>query len=691
MNIYGLLNYDTYSKIPITEEQFFDEYEYNIEGMFNGITLKNKICKTLKRSTDTIWLQEYLRIITQYTTRLTNQGETYTDEELFDLFKLVCIRDRFYCMHGLDIFEGITGELKTTIERQSECYINNLCDDVLVYENIYTDSVETGYLFLSNDIYDYESYIPYRKDGNILRPILWNYNENGIEIDKTQGETTILPSDIVIKHGNCFYQNIGVNDTVCHATATGAYKSNGDYEVDIVPTTTPVGDFKVVLDGVETVVDGTDIMYSNGKLTVKRAFNYNRISLTGCPAFSSNISSPCSYTFTNNSDSNKVSITIGGTPLPTASELVMYIDNVIFNSQYYTYNPTTGVLEFTITEALYNKAFSIHVATCVFSFAIDHDTGTTTVTITPLISNYTYTACDGCDLKTYQVTYELDPEAEVENTYMAVVTMTNTIVDGCKEEYLKYMYYCESGKKYLITTPYYKCYGDAAWTEGTPSDPIEQQDPEECEHPTTPLDYEYDECDGCTKIHHVVSYAFNEDTNSYDMTDTETETENGCKESEYIDRYYCEDGKKYKVTDEYYICPGGTLTFVGSTTPVEQEDPGECARPEPPESYEYDTCNNCDAIHHTITYDYNETTGMYDKTDTTTIIEDGCMESFYESKYVCEYNEPDYEVKEYRKLWIKCPNDASWVTEGIWIEYGIPFTDERCADGFEGYLLEIGI
>ena len=59
MNIYGLLNYDTYSKIPITEEQFFDEYEYNIEGMFNGITLKNRICKTLKRGTDTIWYRDW--------------------------------------------------------------------------------------------------------------------------------------------------------------------------------------------------------------------------------------------------------------------------------------------------------------------------------------------------------------------------------------------------------------------------------------------------------------------------------------------------------------------------------------------------------------------------------------------------------------------------------------------------------
>lgn len=542
MNIFGYTDdYALYSKIPISAAEWLEEYEYNIDDLYSRINLGIKPCKILRRSTDMLWLQEYLRMITQYTTRMTNSGETYTDEDLFALFKLPLVRNRTLCKYSIDIYDGMDSVLREAIKSQDECFLNNQCNDVFYYREITNDDDTIDILMYSNDIFSYGEYIPYRKTGTILSVITYSYDEDGLLIPKAQESGAITAADIVLKKGYCFYADIGLYVAPCASTATGVYQDNGDFVVTMDPLTVSNNDFTIMLDGVERVIDGTEIIYANGILTIKEGYKYNRISLSGCPVLTESIVSPCNYTFTLAQTSTKITITIGGSVLPVADELSLLIDNATFPTENYTYNANTGVIEIDITAAYYNHPFSVKAATCTFNFVIIDSSGNIEVIVDPTINTYTYFACDGCDYKEIEVSYILDSEAAVKNTYKSVETVINTTVNGCRESYIKYDYYCSDSKKYLVTTEYSKCYGDTSWTEGTPSEPEEQVDAGECVLPTAPEGEIYDECDGADLYTHTITYVYNETTNSYDKVDTVTlKTANGCQESYTISKYVCD-------------------------------------------------------------------------------------------------------------------------------------------------------
>lgn len=96
MKIYGLWkDYSLYDKINISAEDFFNEYEFNVEEVFAGVVMRNKVCKSLQRAADMLWLEEYLRIIGKDISLREVNGEGWTHEEVFAQYKLVCIQTLF--------------------------------------------------------------------------------------------------------------------------------------------------------------------------------------------------------------------------------------------------------------------------------------------------------------------------------------------------------------------------------------------------------------------------------------------------------------------------------------------------------------------------------------------------------------------------------------------------------------------
>ena len=685
MNIFGYTDdYVLYTKIPITAAQWLEEYEYNIDDLYSRINLSIKPCKILRRGTDMLWLQEYLRMITQYQTRMTNSGETYTDEDIFALFKIPLVRNKFLCKYSIDIYDGMDSVLREAITSLDECFLNNRCEDVFYYNEITNDDLSVDFLFFSNDIYSYGEYIPYRKTGTVLSVIDYSYDENGILIPVVQ--TTggdIAAADVVLKKGYCFYDNIGVYELPCTSTATGVYTDNGDFVVTMNPLTVLSDDFTITIDGVARTIDGTTIIYANGILTIKEAYNYNRITLTGCPTYNEPIGSTCNYTFTLAQTTTKVTITIGGTTLPTADEVAMTIDNTEFTD--YTYTANTGVLEIDISSGYYEHAFSIIVAKCTFNFVIEDNNGNVEVIIDPTINTYTYFACDGCDYKEIEVSYALDPTAVVENTYKSVETVINTTVDGCKETYTKYDYYYSDSKKYLVTTIYTKCYGDAAWTEGTPSVPIEQADPGECVLPTPPEGEIYDECYGADLYTHTITYVYNETTHAYDEVDTVTlKTADGCKETYTVIENICVDGVS-KIRTTVYTKNFGDAQWVAGTPTVETGGTADCLE----EIEGLERCNGCDKETYTKTINYDTDTHAYTTTEAITDTEvNGCQESYTISKYVCD---GAGNAQRYDKTCTRCKGVGTYPawTCGSWIAIGTPYQENGCTNVQAGLLVDM--
>lgn len=682
MNIFGYTDdYALYSKIPISAAEWLEEYEYNIDDLYSRINLGIKPCKILRRGTDMLWLQEYLRMITQYTTRMTNSGETYTDEDLFALFKLPLVRNRTLCKYSIDIYDGMDSVLREAIKSQDECFLNNQCNDVFYYREITNDDDTIDILMYSNDIFSYGEYIPYRKTGTILSVITYSYDEDGLLIPKAQESGAITAADIVLKKGYCFYADIGLYVAPCASTATGVYQDNGDFVVTMDPLTVSNNDFTIMLDGVERVIDGTEIIYANGILTIKEGYKYNRISLSGCPVLTESIVSPCNYTFTLAQTSTKITITIGGSVLPVADELSLLIDNATFPTENYTYNANTGVIEIDITAAYYNHPFSIKAATCTFNFVIIDSSGNIEVIVNPTINTYTYFACDGCDYKEIEVSYILDSEAAVENTYKSVETVINTTVNGCRESYIKYDYYCSDSKKYLVTTEYSKCYGDTSWTEGTPSEPEEQVDPGECVLPTAPEGEIYDECDGADLYTHTITYEYNETTNSYDETDTITlKTANGCKETYSIVENICVNGVSKVRTTVYTKNFGDELWTAGEPT-LEDGGTADCIE----EISGLVRCNSCNKETYTKIIKYDTDAHSYAITENITDTDvDGCKETYTITKYVCLAGN---QAQQYDKTCYKCFGDSVW-TCGSWTPVGSPSAEPKCGDGSEGLLVD---
>ena len=680
MNIYGITDgYSIYDKIPITEAQWFDEYEYNIEDLYSGITMNLRVCKSLRKGSDILWLQEYLKMITQYIARQTNNGTVPEEETIFDSYKLICIHHRFVCKYGIDIFEGIQGLLRDMISRLDECYNPIICDAVLYGEAITIEDIDYIKIY-SDTVYDFEGYIPYVKlTETHLQEITDYYTEDGYLYIKNTN--TWENADIIVKNVNCFYI-VNTPTPICNSTATGVYNANGDYVLTITPAVEET-DIILTLDGEAKAIDGVNIIYANGVLTIKNAYMYNRISVTGCPVISGVIGSSCLYTFTNNSDDDDVKIVVSGGTLPTETDIVIKKDNAVFPTASWTYDAQTGEISFPIEEAYLSSSFSITIGKCVFNFSFDEDSSTIVVNNPAVITDYELTKCSGCDLLTIEISYVLDPEAEVPNTYIPVETILSTIVDGCKETYTKIDYYCADNKKYSSTVTYTKCFGDASWTA---SEPVieEMADPGECALPTPPEGEIYDECNGADLYTHTITYVYNETTHAYDETDTVTlKTANGCKETYSIIENICVNGIA-NIRTTVYTKNFGDAQWVAGTPTVETGGTADCLE----EISGLERCDGCDKEVYTKTIKYDTDTHAYTITETITNTDaNGCQESYTISKYVCD---GAGNAQRYDKTCTRCNGVGTYPawTCGSWVAIGTPYTEEKCGDGSAGLLVD---
>ena len=691
MKIFGIINeYDLYSKIPITEEHFFDEYESGIEEVFTAILLNEKTCKTLRRATDLVWLQEYLRMITRHVTRTENAGEIITDEEIFEKFRLVCIRDRFYCKYQIDIFDGLNAIFRKEIMDQNRCYLKERCLERFIYRNVYDGEDIVAYHIFSEDIYNYDGYTPYFTvdGGNKLYPLCFTKSDDGLIIDSTKNGTFVPIEDIVIHYDKCFYTGITPAKGLCEDTASGVYNADGSYTITITPLTVEQKYFKLYLDGEETIIDGIDIVYIDGILTIKDAFKYNKVGLRGCPTFYGNIQSNCLYTFSYaNTAENEIEITIGGaTPLPTKEDIVIDFDGSTFD-EVWGYNESTGKISFSIDELYYKKLFTLKTSTCEFWFSVDYDIGHTTLVIEPIIVPITVTKCDGCDLVTYDIIYSKDTTTNIPNTYSAneVEQEFGRIVGGCKTNKTIITYECDNDLKYERTTKSHKCIGDIDWTEDSTKREVMTY-PGECDPNSgaaaidPPADRTYDTCNGCDKETYNIHYVINEALDQYieeiphELLSTTT---NGCKETFIATTTECINYKKCTVRRKYAICPGDSAQeIVGDgfpemtvITPTE-----ECLIPNSPLGGFYYECNGCTKEKWQYKYSFNIVTGEYEVDQPYHIVAEddsiGCQQFYIKTEEIC-YNYEKY-IRE--TIWSKCPG-------GSWTE-GTP-TDTKKLDAYD--------
>ena len=547
MKIYGLWkDYSLYDKINISAEDFFNEYEFNVEEVFAGVVMRNKVCKSLQRAADMLWLEEYLRIIGKDISLREVNGEGWTHEEVFAQYKLVCIRDTLYCRYGIDIFEGLDKKIDF-ISKQSKCYKGLRCELIFYYMPIHSGEELTGYRFFSNDVYNYEKYLVYVRQDGWLRIVPFTHDSRGIYIEP--GYVTD-PDDVVIWNNGCYYNGGGIKEE-CNSTASGAYLSNGRYIISISPEVSSER-MKIALDGEFVDIDGDNIKYEEGQLIFKNAYNYNNVRLTGCPSFYEKLSTPCLYSFSMTQQGENMVVSLNGeAPYPDATDMSLFLNNVELPSGNYDYDSDNGTVTIPITDAYYQKAFSLQFLNCKFNFSLTKESEEPLI-ITPTVTPFTYELCNRCDKTTYEVTYILDPDAAIENTYKAVHTPVSTVLNGCRETYDEVLFFCQEGKKYRKVNVWEKCFGDTEWVMDSEGDPVEMSDPEECAESTPPQDFfEYVYlCEGTDYKKYKRNYTWDNDAQQYTYSDVYEETVGRCGDPPQLEEiiYKCEDGSLNEYT-----------------------------------------------------------------------------------------------------------------------------------------------
>lgn len=527
MKIYGLWkDYSLYDKINISAEDFFNEYEFNVEEVFAGVVMRNKVCKSLQRAADMLWLEEYLRIIGKDISLREVNGEGWTHEEVFAQYKLVCIRDTLYCRYGIDIFEGLDKKIDF-ISKQSKCYKGLRCELIFYYMPIHSGEELTGYRFFSNDVYNYEKYLVYvRQDGWLRIVPCFSHDSRGIYIEP--GYVTD-PDDVVIWNNGCYYNGGGIKEE-CNSTASGAYLPNGRYIISISPEVSSER-MKIALDGEFVDIDGDNIKYEEGQLIFKNAHNYNNVRLTGCPSFYEKLSTPCLYSFSMTQQGENMVVSLNGeAPYPDATDMSLFLNNVELPSGNYDYDSDNGTVTIPITDAYYQKAFSLQFLNCKFNFSLTKESEEPLI-ITPTVTPFTYELCNRCDKTTYEVTYILDPDAAIENTYKAVHTLVSTVLNGCRETYDEVLFFCQEGKKYRKVNVWEKCFGDTEWVMDSEGDPVEMSDPEECAESTPPqLEEIIYKCENGSLNEYTRTWVWDNDLNQYTYSDEYVRTVGSCEQ-----------------------------------------------------------------------------------------------------------------------------------------------------------------
>ena len=528
MKIYGLWkDYSLYDKINISAEDFFNEYEFNVEEVFAGVVMRNKVCKSLQRAADMLWLEEYLRIIGKDISLREVNGEGWTHEEVFAQYKLVCIRDTLYCRYGIDIFEGLDKKIDF-ISKQSKCYKGLRCELIFYYMPIHSGEELTGYRFFSNDVYNYEKYLVYVRQDGWLRIVPFTHDSRGIYIEP--GYVTD-PDDVVIWNNGCYYNGGGIKEE-CNSTASGAYLSNGRYIISISPEVSSER-MKIALDGELVDIDGDNIKYEEGQLIIKNAHNYNNVRLTGCPSFYEKLSTPCLYSFSMTQQGENMVVSLNGeAPYPDATDMSLFLNNVELPSGNYDYDSDNGTVTIPITDAYYQKAFSLQFLNCKFNFSLTKESEEPLI-ITPTVTPFTYELCNGCNKTTYEVTYILDPDAAIENTYKDVHTLVSTVLNGCRETYDQVLFFCQGGKKYRKVNVWEKCFGDTEWVMDSEGDPVEMSDPEECAESTPPqLEEIIYKCEDGSLNEYTRTWVWDKDAQQYTYLDEYVRTVGSCEQQQ---------------------------------------------------------------------------------------------------------------------------------------------------------------
>jgi len=606
MKIYGLWkDYSLYDKINISAEDFFNEYEFNVEEVFAGVVMRNKVCKSLQRAADMLWLEEYLRIIGKDISLREVNGEGWTHEEVFAQYKLVCIRDTLYCRYGIDIFEGLDKKIDF-ISKQSKCYKGLRCELIFYYMPIHSGEELTGYRFFSNDVYNYEKYLVYVRQDGWLRIVPFTHDSRGIYIEP--GYVTD-PDDVVIWNNGCYYNGGGIKEE-CNSTASGAYLSNGRYIISISPEVSSER-MKIALDGELVDIDGDNIKYEEGQLIIKNAHNYNNVRLTGCPSFYEKLSTPCLYSFSMTQQGENMVVSLNGeAPYPDATDMSLFLNNVELPSGNYDYDSDNGTVTIPITDAYYQKAFSLQFLNCKFNFSLTKESEEPLI-ITPTVTPFTYELCNGCNKTTYEVTYILDPDAAIENTYKAVHTLVSTVLNGCKETYDEVLFFCQGGKKYRKVNVWEKCFGDTEWVMDSEGDPVEMSDPEECAESTPPqLEEIIYKCESGSLNEYTRTWVWDNDLNQYTYSDVYVSTVGGCGDppQDFFEYIYLCDGTDYKKYKRNYTWNNNTQQY--TYLDVYQETVGRCGDPPPLEEIIY-KCEDGSLNEYTRTWVWNNDAQQY--------------------------------------------------------------------------------
>ncbi len=455
MKIFGIIDdYEYYDKIPITSKDWFEQYEQGIDILFSSINLNLIPSKELRKQTDIIWLRKYLQIINRFIVRNENKGVLYSTKEIFSLFKLPCIRERFFCKYNIDIYDGI-GKTDRKIEPRDECYLYKACNDT-VYYNVINDGEKDVLRIYIEDVYNYSNYYFYIKENAVLQPISSTVKDGYVYIYEE-----ISPENIVVRNDTCFY-SLTKGEEGCEITAAGVYLSNGDYEITLDPLNADISKTSIEIDGVARVVDQSSIIYHEGKILFKNAYKHNYIRLVGCPNVLFEIGGGCNYNFSMLVAGDEVSILIaGGNTSPQVEDINITMNNTTFSN--YSYDDRE--ISFNIDPSYIGQGFILQIANCIFGFGLYKEDDVIVIKEKPNINEEIFTRCVGMNKQTIKRTYILSLDSPIPNTWIPQEELLSIEENGCRESLIVSMFKCVGGEKYEKTTTVYKGYGENDYSE----------------------------------------------------------------------------------------------------------------------------------------------------------------------------------------------------------------------------------
>jgi hypothetical protein len=270
IKIYGLER-DHYADLPVAEGSLFEEWEFAIDQIFNGTAMGQGTCNTTSLATDLLYLEDYFLLIAQYRNRLLNNGETITNEELWQEFELDCVRDRFLCKYSIDILElGRDDEL---LSRAIECIYDDegsVTRDRCTHHPSYTNIGNNKVIVILQGVYD-NTNIQIEGDG--VTTISTDYNTYPDRVVVTLHENDVV--NLMITYNECRY-SLRVNTKACDYAADGHYDPETDeYIVYLVPQqgADPISP-KFYSEGMEVPANKYKYNATTNRLTIPHASQF---------------------------------------------------------------------------------------------------------------------------------------------------------------------------------------------------------------------------------------------------------------------------------------------------------------------------------------------------------------------------------------------------------------------------------